>query len=97
MKGIVGALLLVFLFAASCVQGKRVIRAAEEAEKTGAYIVKLYQEISQYDFEQTLQKAQRFTVDGKVLVRNAGVFKFFTGVFLEEALDEVCMVHSVDL
>ena len=97
MKGIVGALLLAFLFAASCVQGKRVIRAAEEAEKTGAYIVKIRQETSHDEFEQTLRKAQRFSVDEEVLLRNEGIFTFFTGVFSEEVLDEVCMVHSVDL
>ena len=98
MKGIVGALLLVFLFPLSCVQGKRVIRAAEQAEKTGAYIVKLRQETRHNDFEQTLQKAQRFSVDQKVPVRNEeGPFKFFTMKLAEEALDQVCMVHACNV
>ena len=92
MKSIIGASLLIFLLTSSCVQGKRVIRAAElQAEKTGAYIVKLRQQTSHDDFEQTLQKAQSLSDDERVYAKHEGVFKFFTVKLSGKALDEVFM------
>ena len=81
--------MLVFLFAASCVRGKRVIRAAERSEKTGYYIVKLHNETSHEIFEQTLQKALKFSEVETVYAKHEGVFKFFTVKLSEKALDEV--------
>ena len=99
MKGVVGASLLVFLFAVSCVQGKRVIRAAEQAEKTGAYIVKLSKETSHDEFEQTVERAQSLSEDKKVYAKHEGVFDFVTVKLSGKALDEVFMymMHAVHL
>ena len=92
MKRIVGASLLILLFATVCVRGKRVIRAAEDAEKTGRYIVKLQSETSHEVFERTRENARMLSDDPTVYVQNEGVFKFFVMDFPEESLDEVCIV-----
>ena len=96
MKSIVGASLLVLLFAVACVRGKRVIRAAEHAEKTGLFIVKLHSETSNEIFEETRENARMLSDDSTVYVENKGVFKFFAMNFPEESLDEVCIVHAPD-
>ena len=90
MKSIVGASLLILLFAAVCVRGKRVIRAAENAEKTGLHIVKVYSETRVENFQQTLETAQMLSDDPTVYVENTGVYKFFTMKFTEDTLNEVC-------
>lgn len=88
MKSI-GALLIVFLLAALYVQGKRVIRAAEDAEKTGRYIVKLDKEISHEDFEMTIQDVLGFSEDMAVYTKFEGVVKFFVVKLSPEAADKV--------
>ena len=95
MKSIVGVSLLIFLLAAVCVRGKRVIRAAEHAEKTGCYIVKLQRDTSHEVFEQTLENALIVSDDSKIYSKNEGVFKFFTVKLSGESLDKVCKVHTV--
>ena len=90
MKSIVGASLLILLFAAVCVRGKRVIRAAEDAEKTGLHIVKFYSETSNEIFERTRETARMLSDDPTVYVENTGVYKFLAMKFTEDTLDEVC-------
>ena len=97
MKNIAGISLLLFLLAATCVRGKRVIRAAENAEKTGLYIVKLHKETGHEVFEKTRQKALSLSDDKteRGLLKHEGAFKFFTVKLDEKALDEVCMEHAL--
>ena len=89
MKSIVGVSLLVFLFVAVRVQGERVIRAAEHAEKTGRYIVKLRSETSREVFEQTLKNALFFSDDSIVYTKNERAFKFFVLKLSEESANKV--------
>ena len=95
MKIIVGVSLLVFLFVAVRVQGERVIRAAEHAEKTGRYIVKLRSGTSREVFEQTLKNALFFSDDSIVYTKNERAFKFFVLKLSEESINKVCMMHTV--
>ena len=90
MKSIAGKSFLLILLAASCVRGKRVIRAAEHAEKTGCYIVKLRSDTSHEVFDRTLKKALSFSDDATIGAESKGVLKFFTVKLSEESLDEVC-------
>ena len=90
MKSIAETSFLLFLLAASCVQSKRVIRAAEHAEKTGCYIVKLRSDTSHEVFDRTRKNALSFSDDATVGAESdQGVFKFFTVKLSEESLDEV--------
>ena len=95
MKSIAGKSLLLFLLAASCVRGKRVIRAAEHAEKTGHHIVKLHKDTSHEGFERTLQNTLRLSGEKTVFLKSEGEFKFFIAKIAEEVMDEVCMVHAL--
>ena len=96
MKGVIGAPLLVFLLATSCVYlwGKQVICAVKQAEKTGTYIAKVCQETSHDNFKQTLQKALHFSEDPTIYVKHDWVFKFFTMRLSEQAVDEVDLAES---
>lgn len=83
------ALLLALLFFASVVKGRRVIRAAGVAEKSGNYIVKLRNDIGHDVFGRTLRNAVNLSDDAKVYARSEGLFKFFTVKLSETVLDEV--------
>ena len=71
------------------------IRAAEHAEKTGRYIVKLQSDTSHERFQRTLEDALSFSADSTVHAKHEGVFKFFDINLREESLEEVCIVHTV--
>ena len=89
LRHILCVVLPVFLFFASYVKGRRVIRAAEHAEKSGNYIVKLHNYTSHEVFERTLRNALDLADDAKVYARSEGLFKFLTVKLSETVLDEV--------
>ena len=91
MKTILGGLLLVLLFAAVCVRSKRVIRAAEGAEKTGRYIVKLQSGTSYERFQKTLEEVLSFSENPTAYFQSEGVFNLIDIDLPEESLDKVCM------
>ena len=89
LKHRVHTCLLLFLLAVSYVECRRVIRAAEHAEKSGCYIVKLRNDTTHEVFERTLESAQSRSDDFKIYARSEGVYKFFTVKLSDTALDEV--------
>ena len=98
LKHAVYTLLVLFLFVASHVRGRRVIRAVDHAEKSGCYIVKLRGDTSHDVFERTLQNALNLTDDFEVYAKSEGVFKFFTVKLSKAALEVVrynCTVQFI--